>query len=138
MGTYFRNAGYDTGYFGKWHLCYNTKDSKSHGFDSTGVLYDNGHDGEIPEPAIDFMKTKRDKPFILVVSFSNPHGICQWSRFQKLPSEPVGDPPPLGQRPPLMPNSDPPKNETDIMTLMRKSYHSNRKLFPVGDYDEDK
>ena len=25
MGTYFKNAGYDTGYVGKWHLWYKTK-----------------------------------------------------------------------------------------------------------------
>ncbi len=33
MGTYFRQAGYETAYFGKWHLCFPQKDINAHGFD---------------------------------------------------------------------------------------------------------
>ena len=33
MGTYFRNAGYDTAYSGKWHLCFNAERSRAHGFE---------------------------------------------------------------------------------------------------------
>ena len=33
MGTYFRQAGYETAYFGKWHLCFAQKDINAHGFD---------------------------------------------------------------------------------------------------------
>jgi len=137
MGTYFKNAGYDTGYVGKWHLCYNQKDKTQHGFDVMDVLHGNGHDDEIPAPAVEFIKKQRQKPFLLVVSFSNPHDMCQLARFQKLPSGGIGDPPPLADRPPLPPNHLPPADETDTMTLMRKSYH-NTSTFPVGDYDEDK
>ncbi len=25
LGTYFRNAGYDAAYSGKWHLCFNVE-----------------------------------------------------------------------------------------------------------------
>ena len=137
MGTFFKNAGYDTGYVGKWHLWYNTKDKKSHGFDMTAVLKNKGHDGEIPAPAIDFMKTDRQNPFLLVVSFSNPHDVCQLARYQELPSGPIPPLPPIDQRPPMKSNHQPPINESDAMTLIRKSYH-NTSAFPVGDYDEDK
>lgn len=137
MGTYFKDAGYDTGYVGKWHLWYKSKDRKSHGFDMAAVLYGNGHDDEIPAPAIKFMQKQRKKPFMLVVSLSNPHDVCQLSRHQKLPSGPIPPIPPIDKRPPMKINHQPPINESDAMTLMRKSYH-NTSLFPVGDYDEDK
>ncbi len=137
MGTYFKNAGYDTGYVGKWHKWYKSKDKKSHGFDMTAVLHGNGHDDEIPSPAIDFMRKDRQTPFLLVVSFSNPHDVCQLARHQELPSGPIPSLPPMDQRPPLKSNAAPPINESDAMTLMRKSYHNSDK-FPVGDYDEDK
>jgi len=137
MGTYFKDAGYDTGYVGKWHKWYETEDNKSHGFDMTAVIHSNGHDDEIPAPAIDFMQKDRANPFLLVVSLSNPYDICQLSRHQELPSGPIPPLPPLYQRPPLKKNIDPPTNESDAITLMRKSYH-NTELFPVGDYDEDK
>jgi len=137
MGTYFKNAGYDTGYVGKWHLWYKSKNKKSHGFDLTAVLHGNGHDDEIPAPAIEFMQKERNKPFMLVVSLSNPHDVCQLARHQKLPSGPIPSIPPMDKRPPLKANAAPPINESDAMTLMRKSYHSSSK-FPVGDYDEDK
>ncbi len=137
MGAYFKNAGYDTGYVGKWHLWYKTKDKQSNGFDLTAVLHGNGHDDEIPQPAINFMQKNRQKPFLLVVSFSNPHDVCQLARHQRLPSGPIPPLPPIDQRPPLKNNMEPPTNESDAMTLMRKSYHSSDK-FPVGDYDEDK
>jgi len=137
MGTYFKDAGYDTGYVGKWHKWYKTNDKKSHGFDMTEVLHSNGHDDEIPAPAIDFMQKDRAKPFLLVVSLSNPHDVCQLSRHQKLPSGPIPPLPPMDQRPPLKNNMEPPTDESDAITLMRKSYH-NTELFPVGDYDEDK
>src|SRR5512139_2830177 len=34
MGTYFRQAGYETAYFGKWHLAYDVKRPKAHGFET--------------------------------------------------------------------------------------------------------
>lgn len=137
MGTYFKKAGYDTGYVGKWHLRYNTEDSNEHGFEMTDVLHGKGHDDEIPAPAIDFMQKDRENPFLLVVSLSNPHDVCQLARHQKLPSGPIPPLPPIDQRPPMRSNHQPAENESDAMTLMRKSYHKT-KTFPVGNYDEDK
>ena len=32
LGAMFRDAGYDTGYAGKWHLPYPIEDSAAHGF----------------------------------------------------------------------------------------------------------
>ena len=133
MGTYFKNGGYDTGYVGKWHLSYSEYDKNAHGFDFTKVLYNKGHDDEIPARAIEFINMQRETPFLLTVSFSNPHDMCQLARYETLPSGPIGSPPPVEQRPPLVANHLPPENETDAMTLMRQSYH-NSSTFPVGQY----
>jgi arylsulfatase A-like enzyme len=136
MGTFFRNAGYDTGYVGKWHLCYEKKDVNAHGFDYRDVLFNHGHDDEIPAAAISFLNQKREKPFFLTVSFSNPHDMCQLARHQELPSGPIGEPPVMEALPPLLDNAAPPRDEADAMTLIRKAYH-NTPMFPVGDYSEE-
>jgi hypothetical protein len=38
MGTYFRNAGFKTAYFGKWHLCFESQQIEQHGFEVTESL----------------------------------------------------------------------------------------------------
>jgi arylsulfatase A-like enzyme len=127
MGTIFKNAGYETAYFGKWHVALKGE----HGFDTFkgGATLD-------PEPAAEFLKKKHDRPFLVVASFLSPHEICQWSRKQKLPGGGIGELPPVDKRPAVRKNAAPPKNETDIMTHMRKSYQAHS-LFPVGDYTKD-
>lgn len=90
LGKYFKDAGYDTGYFGKWHINIKTSDTARHGFDQMGVLKSNGADHQIPEPAIEFLKQKRSKPFLLVTSFTGPHDICEMVRGQKIPGGSIG------------------------------------------------
>jgi choline-sulfatase len=140
MGNYFHRAGYETAYFGKWHLCFDRKNKKAHGFQIAKCLYGNGHDGEVGDLAEQYLVSKQgklDKPLMTVVSLSNPHDICQFSRFQKLPSGPVGKTPPADKCPPIPANLEPPKNETDTMTTLRKGYQGPGSLFPVGNYTND-
>ena len=81
MGTYFRQAGYQTAYFGKWHLAYDEGATQTHGFETL----DTGHmDAENAAHAAKFLGTKHDKPFLLVVSFLNPHNVCELARDQEL------------------------------------------------------
>jgi choline-sulfatase len=129
MGTVFRDAGYDTAYFGKWNIALDRKDKKTHGFD---VLEEKGARLD-PTPAADYLKQRHERPFLAVASFLGPHEICEWARKERIPGEQLGDVPPVSQRPPLRANFDPPENETDIMAHMRRSYQAHR-LFPVGDY----
>jgi len=139
MGNYFRRAGYETAYFGKWHLCFDRKDKNAHGFETAECLYGNGHDGEVADLAVRYLSGKRGrqaKPFLAVVSLSNPHDVCQFSRGQKLPSGPIGRTPPPDQCPPVPANLAPPANETDTMTTLRKGYQGPGSLFPVGDFTE--
>jgi len=140
MGSYFQAAGYETAYFGKWHLRYDSKDEQAHGFQTAQCLHGNGHDSEVGDLAAKYVAGKRgdlDAPFFAVVSLSNPHDVCQLARHQPPPSGPIGDPPPPARCPPVPANLDPPKHETDSMTVLRKGYQGPGSKFPVGDYSED-
>lgn len=83
MGVLFRKAGYETYYAGKVHLPW--ADGKSgkgsiyeppyrYGFDH--YLTDDDR-GELAEKGAEFFSGyKGDKPFLLFLSFMNPHDIC--------------------------------------------------------------
>jgi arylsulfatase A-like enzyme len=132
MGEVFREAGYETAYFGKWHVPLPRKDKATHGFE---IFVE---EGELdPAPCSEFLLKRHDRPFLAVASFLSPHEVCEWSRRQPLPGGSIGEPPEVHARPPMRVNSEAPQCESDIMTHMRKSYQAH-KLFPVGGYtDED-
>lgn len=134
LGTYFKDGGYETAYFGKWHLNYDAKDKKSHGFQTTRFTTGRGDDDSLPGLVERFLQKRHDRPFLLFVSVLNPHDVCEWARFQRLPNGPIGEVPSLEYLPPMKANFLPPKDESDAMTLMRRSYQNNLKLFPVGHY----
>ena len=134
MGAIFQRAGYATGYFGKWHLPFDERTPEVHGFAAIN-RGKSGGDAGTASAAADFVRAKRDKPFLLVASLVNPHNICQWARSEELPEGSVGTPPPLAQCPPLRANTPPQQDEPDIMTLMRRSYHATD-MFPVGKFGE--
>jgi len=129
MGAVFREAGYDTGYTGKWHIRFSTsphnahlseKDTEIHGFDfidqtrvNSAESLRKGDCGRVA-PGIEFITKKRDKPFFLVVSCMNPHNICEWACGDRLPDGDIGDPPSLQRCPPLLDNHLPPEGETDV------------------------
>jgi len=137
MGTFFKNAGYSTGYFGKWHLPYNHREKAAHGFSSMAVIRNVGGDSLLTKAVAQFLETPRNAPFLAVVSFCNPHNICEWARGEKLPDGEIGTPPPAEECPPLRTNYQPSKDETDIMQLMRTSYQAS-KVFPVSEFSDEK
>lgn len=71
LGKIIKRAGYDTLYGGKVHMC-STLDPRNAGYDE----YFSDRRDRLPEACIRFMKKKRDKPFLVVASFINPHDIC--------------------------------------------------------------
>lgn len=83
MGNLFRKAGYDTYYAGKVHLPWANGNSGKgsiyeppcrYGFDH--YLTDDDR-GELSEKGAQFFSEyKGDKPFLLFLSFMNPHDIC--------------------------------------------------------------
>jgi len=137
MGTIFQKAGYETSYFGKWHIPYDVNDKNSHGFEIMAHTKNVGMDSIIPSDAVNFLQQKHNKPFLMVASFCNPHNICEWARGQQLPDGPIGDPPAAESCPPLSANHQPSKNESDIVTLLRTSAQLNP-MFPVGNFDDTK
>lgn len=137
MGNIFKKGGYETAYFGKWHIPYDLKDENSHGFEWLSHNKSNGIDSLIPGDANRFLHQKHEKPFLMVASFINPHNICEWARGQKLPDGDIGSPPDAEGCPPLLTNHAPSKNESDIVTLLRSSAHASP-MFPVGNFDDTK
>ncbi|MDA0350337.1 MAG: sulfatase-like hydrolase/transferase [Verrucomicrobia bacterium] len=137
MGRHFKDADYDTGYFGKWHINVNTDDKERHGFDQMGVLKNNGADHLLPEPVTNFLNQKRDKPFFLVASFTGPHDICEMVRGQKIPGGPIGEFPNPADCPPAPVNLAPPVDETDSMAMMRSSYEVTE-MTPIKDFTPEK
>ncbi len=139
MGTYFRQAGYETAYYGKWHLCFDQKDVNTHGFETPRAPVDKTQDQDARAvgSAARFIGQRHEKPFLLVVSLLNPHNICEYARGQELPCGPIGQTPAPEQCPPAPVNQAPPENEPDSMTMMRKGYHASP-LFPVGRFDAAK
>jgi len=137
MGKYFSDAGYDTGYIGKWHIPYSVNNKAVHGFQTTANIGDGGIDAGMVTPTVNFINTPRTKPFLLVASFINPHNICEWARGDNLPDGAIGTPPAGSSCPPLRANNLPQTNEPPIMALVRQSYQSSPQ-FPVGGYTDTK
>ncbi len=127
-GQVFQAAGYDTGYAGKWHM---PDPYPSDGIPGFEVLNRTKRQGKLAHDvdeatmnaAIEFLKRKREKPFLLVVSFINPHDICLpagessplvedvWKKYQ---------PPAGAELPPLPANFSPAASRPgDAMRLAR-------------------
>jgi len=143
MGNYFRRAGYEAAYAGKWHLCFPQNDPQTHGFEILAgpklAASEGGRDSQAAAAAVEFLKRPHERPFLLVVSLLNPHNICEWARRlagreQHLSCGEIGQPPSLDQLPPPPANLAPPKNEPDGMTLMRRAYQVPTGKFPVADF----
>jgi arylsulfatase A-like enzyme len=135
VGALLSRAGYDTGYVGKWHLPYPDGDA-AHGFRFRANLMCNGADIRNPDCASEFLRQRRQSPFFLVVSYNNPHNICEWARGARgsLPDGDIGCPP-SGPLCPPRANSRPQRGEPDVISLLRRSYHASR-MFPVGTFNE--
>lgn len=88
LGDLFANAGYDTGYFGKEHLdgagYRGFRDRGSIEYPGAGAVADGSAlDPVFVRDAIGFIRERRSKPFMSVVSLINPHDICY------IPSGPI-------------------------------------------------
>ncbi|MGQ1945754.1 CBM96 family carbohydrate-binding protein [Geofilum sp. OHC36d9] len=79
IATKLADAGYETAYFGKWHVGSTDIGEVSdwHGFQT---FNDGNDDTEISEWSRDFLKQDHSKPFFLITSFLNPHDCCELAR----------------------------------------------------------
>jgi arylsulfatase A-like enzyme len=73
IGRTFAAAGYDTAYFGKWHL---GGTPGEYGFESHDSTI---HDPELASRVVSFLRERADrgarKPLLLIVSWLNPHDV---------------------------------------------------------------
>ncbi|MBI2947250.1 MAG: sulfatase-like hydrolase/transferase [Verrucomicrobia bacterium] len=79
LGKIFAAAGYETAYFGKWHLGRTPRD---HGFQTSGA---ERNDEEATRQAVAFLNQHRaaaapPRPLLLVISWVNPHDIYEVNR----------------------------------------------------------
>lgn len=131
LGSLISNAGYDCAYSGKWHLNTNSLPAKEafgfknlHGHDDTGLA----------EAAVDYLRHRdTTKPFFLVASFNNPHGICEYARHQNPPFGNIHEPS-IDDCPQLPANFY--RNPYDASVLAFEKSQSQR-LYPTWDYTPD-
>lgn len=144
MGTLLSNAGYATGYVGKWHLPYK-KDLDVSGFNVMSSKGKGGDDPRIAAPSVKFIKDNADNPFLLICSFMNPHNICQYGRNQPLPDGDIGEVPAAEKCPPAPENMEKAKDQADSLELLwqgrlrvlRKKDGGIKQFAPLDTYTAD-
>lgn len=80
LGRLFEAAGYECVYSGKWHI---PRYELAEGFGFQKIC--GFGDDKVAEACVEFLRQKRQRPFLLVASFDNPHNICEWARNDPLP-----------------------------------------------------
>lgn len=117
IGGVMKNAGYETAYFGKWHVSNSNMKNVAHwhGFES---YKDERDDSKTTQMTVDFLNKKHESPFFLVTSFLNPHDCCELARNisglgDNYHDGAVEEKMDVNQCPPLPANFDIPPNETE-------------------------
>ena len=126
LGNQAKKAGYETAFFGKWHIqdeTFTRQDKRFTGFD----INEGGKDISMTDSAIDYLSQKKSNPFLAVVSYYNPHDICEWGRKKAGRTEginmrngEVDVNPPLDKCPPLPDNYQINADEAEAVTERRK------------------
>ncbi len=133
-----REAGYDCGYFGKWHIPHPVEDHAWHGFTSIDYDKPRGNDLDVVPGCAEFLRREREEPFFLVASFVNPHDICEWAREaagvdKGLPNGNLPPPPPPEECPPLPANFAVPAGEPEVV---RQLQAAAPRTYPTKGWDE--
>lgn len=128
LGELVSAAGYDCAYAGKWHL--NTISLPSEQAFGFRNLKGNGDQG-LAEAAVSFLKEDHEKPFFLIVSFTNPHNICEFARGQRTPMADIGPKPRTGDCPHLPANFAVAPCDADVLQFEKRQNYS---LYPTQNY----
>jgi len=141
LGKLIQQAGYDTFYGGKVHMCPELNPAQA----GYGVVERDQREA-LPEACIEFIRRHRDRPFFAVASFINPHDIC-FAHAAHLGKAPKAmqhvdelyrqaSTLPLDQLPPLPANYAIPSGEPEAI----EGHLSPRAVTPAGtmrkEYDE--
>lgn len=144
IGKRLQDAGYETVYFGKWHVSNSKIDEAAdwHGFQT---WQEEKSDTLIKQHAVDYLNGKKETPFFMVVSFLNPHDCCELARniaglgdnYHDGPVEENMNP---AQCPPLPANFAVPPDEAEGFSIRRNpDPETERRDFrkhPVRDWGE--
>ena len=132
LGTLIENSGYDCALAGKWHVNTNSLPSEhAFGFKNIHPFMDNG----LSESVINYLRNRdTKKPFFLVASFNNPHGICEYARRQNVPYGDVDLNPELADCPQLPANFAVSPYDASTLQFEKKR---NQRLYPSYDYTPD-
>lgn len=131
LGHLLRAAGYDTAYAGKWHALQPSATTED-GFEVVAPFGDAG----LAESAAEWLhaRSQQDRPFALVVSFDDPHSICEYARNQPMPYGSAPPPPPTRDLPPLPANHGPTAYEPEAL---RHEQRDAAAMYGTAGYDAD-
>lgn len=130
IGRLLADAGYDTGYIGKWHQPLAKERADVHGF---GLL-EECSDLDLGRRCDAFLARPRDRPFFLTVSILDPHNCCEYSRGGDLPGGNLPRPPATHERPELPDNAEPPDVEPSII---RREQADRPGVYPTDRWGTD-
>lgn len=138
LGKLMAQAGYETGYIGKWHLPMDHQNVDWHGFHFQEHTASNHVDELIPEACGRFFRLPHKRPFFLVASFVNPHDICEWARIatgikDELGNGAIPPPPNAAACPPLPENFEIPEDEPDAIRRLQHDPRA-RRTYPVNEW----
>ncbi|MEO1236849.1 MAG: sulfatase-like hydrolase/transferase [Planctomycetota bacterium] len=105
------DAGYDTGYIGKWHQPLAKDRADVHGIHDLQEC----PDLELPRRCDAYLAQRRDRPFFLTVSILDPHDCCEYARGADLLGGNLPEPPPVEDCPELPPNFAAPDGEPSVL-----------------------
>jgi len=130
LGKVLSNAGYDCAYGGKWHA-HEASMVTGNGFEFIAPMGDIG----LAEKSIEYINSKKESknPFFMVVSFDNPHNICEWARNEPLP---YGNVPKVAiEKTPKLPLNF--KKSTTFPEVLQLEQNANKKVYPTANYSEE-
>ena len=126
LGAYLQQAGYRCAYVGRGPV------PEQHGFELLGQP--DANDPTITPLALDFLADPGEAPFLLAVSYHNPHNICEWARGQNLPETPIPETPDRREWPTLPANFAPAPFEAEAIRWYQQSLLHP---YPTRDWSPD-
>ena len=124
MGEWFRQeSDYETIYTGKWHVpATYTTDIPGFSVPMTGLIGQGNFCDTAVSMACDayIRNRSRDKPFLMVASFMQPHDICEWLRLNLMDQPELRYPELMDELPELPPNFIIDKDEPETMRKKRE------------------
>ena len=143
LGRLLSDAGYDCGYFGKWHIGSSPENRAKHGFREiwTSSPKSLDFDPTVTAKCLDFVLKERETPFFAVASYINPHNVCQWARggdqlLTELPNCRIPAVLSPGECPPLPDNFAVPNDEPERLRWVHDHGPAADKLYPTAGWSE--